>query len=117
MISGRQTAGEKEDPEELKTLNLPGGKSTAKAAASSSSPIMTRAPEISISGVALPVPQEERPMHKKPLVMEMKDKPELEADYSDPTVIKLIITVELENSAKNIDLDVADKQLKLESAK
>ena len=55
-------------------------------------------------------------MNKKPLVIAMKDKPKLEADYSDPNIIKLVITVELENSAKNIDLDVAAKQLKIESA-
>lgn len=55
---------------------------------------------------------------KKPLVMEMKERPGLEADYdSDPTLIKLVFTVEKEGSAKNIDLDVAETELKLESAK
>ena len=50
--------------------------------------------------------------------MEMKDRPEIEADYdSEPNKIKLIVTVERENSAANIDLDVADTQLKLESPK
>ena len=55
---------------------------------------------------------------KKPIIMEMKDRPEIEADYdSEPNKIKLIVTVERENSAANIDLDVADTQLKLESPK
>ena len=54
----------------------------------------------------------------KPLVVEMKERPGVEADYdSDPQTIKLIFTVEKENSAKNIDLDVAEKELRLESAK
>ena len=42
----------------------------------------------------------------------------MQADYdSDPSTIKLVFTVEKENSAKNIDLDVAEKELKLESEK
>lgn len=50
--------------------------------------------------------------------MEMKERPGLEADYeTDLTVIKLVFTVEKETSAKNIDLDVAEKELKLESSK
>ena len=50
--------------------------------------------------------------------MEMKERPGLEADYeTDPTVIKLVFTVEKENSSKNIDLDVAEKELRIESAK
>ena len=48
----------------------------------------------------------------------MKDRPGVEADYdSDPNTVKLVITVEKENSAKNLDLDVAEKELKLESEK
>ena len=48
----------------------------------------------------------------------MKDRPDVEADYvSDPNKIKLVVTVEKENSAADIDLDVADTQLKLESPK
>ena len=54
----------------------------------------------------------------KPLVVEMKERPQVEADYdSDPTTIKLVFTVEKESSARNIDLDVAEKELKLESEK
>ena len=54
----------------------------------------------------------------KPLVVEMKERPQVEADYdSDPTTIKLVFTVEKESSARNIDLDVAAKELKLESEK
>ena len=50
--------------------------------------------------------------------MEMKDRPGVEADYdSDPTKVKLVFTVEKETSAKNIDLDVAEKEPKLESEK
>lgn len=46
----------------------------------------------------------------------MKDRPEVEADYhSDQSTIKLVFSVEKENSAKNIDLDVSERELKLES--
>ena len=48
----------------------------------------------------------------------MKERPGVEADFdSDPQKIKIVVTVEKENSAKNIDLDVAENQLKLESEK
>lgn len=49
----------------------------------------------------------------------MKDKPGLEVDYDadDGATVKLVITVEKENSAKDIDLDVAESELKLESKK
>ena len=40
------------------------------------------------------------------------------ADYeSDPDMITLVFTVEKEGSAREIDLDVAENQLKLESPK
>mmetsp|Transcript_39400 Transcript_39400/g.51569 ORF Transcript_39400/g.51569 Transcript_39400/m.51569 type:complete len:90 (+) Transcript_39400:1170-1439(+) len=46
----------------------------------------------------------------------MKERPGFSVDYeSDPNTIKLIFTVEKESSAKGIDLDVAENQLKLES--
>jgi len=46
----------------------------------------------------------------------MKEKPGIEADYeSNPEAIILVITVEKENSAKLIDLEVAETQLRLES--
>lgn len=58
------------------------------------------------------------PASSKPLVMEMKDRPDVQADYdSDPSKVKLVFTVEKETSAKNIDLDVSEKEIKLESAK
>lgn len=57
------------------------------------------------------------PASSKPLVMEMKDRPDVQADYdSDPSKVKLVFTVEKETSAKNIDLDVSEKEIKLESA-
>jgi hypothetical protein len=106
IISGKnaaaQASSEGATTEELKELNLPGGKTTKQATASASA---------STAAAATDGP-------KKPLVMEMKERPGLEADYdTDPTVIKLVFTVELESSAKNIDLDVAEKELKLESQK
>lgn len=86
----------------IEELNLPGGKTTKQAAAS-----VSATPTASTTDT-----------QKNPLVMEMKERPRLEADYdTDPTVIKLIFTVEKENSANNINLDVAEKELKLESAK
>lgn len=46
----------------------------------------------------------------------MKERPGIEADYeSDPDSIKLVITMEKENSAKLVDLEVAETLLKLES--
>ena len=46
----------------------------------------------------------------------MKEKPGLEVDYEgDPNLVKLVITVEKETSAKDIDLDVAEQELKLQS--
>ena len=67
-----------------------------------------------ISG--MPAMTTEKP--SKPLVVEMKERPGVEVDYdSDPSTVKLVITIMLENSAKNIDLDVAEKELKLESEK
>lgn len=48
----------------------------------------------------------------------MKEKPGIVADYeSNPEAIILVITVEKENSAKLIDLEVAETQLRLESPK
>lgn len=48
----------------------------------------------------------------------MKERPGIEADYeSDPDSIKLVITMEKENSAKLVDLEVAETLLKLESPK
>ena len=48
----------------------------------------------------------------------MKDKPGVEADYeSDPDTVKLVFTVEKESSARDIDLDVSEYELKLESEK
>lgn len=50
--------------------------------------------------------------------MEMKERPGISADYdSDPDLITLVFTVEKEGSAREIDLDVAENQLKLESPK
>ena len=50
--------------------------------------------------------------------MEMKDRPGVEADYdSDPEKVKLVFKVEKENSAKAIDLDVSERELKLDSPK
>lgn len=87
---------------------MPGGKTTKQAAASAMSSGNSAASAQTASTDA----------KKKPLVMEMKERPGLEADYdSDPTLIKLVFTVEKEGSAKNIDLDVAETELKLESAK
>ena len=55
---------------------------------------------------------------KKPIIQEMKDRPGIEVDYdSDPEKIKIVFTVEKEGSAREIDLDVAEDQLKLESPK
>ena len=46
---------------------------------------------------------------KKPLIMEMKERPGISADYdSDPDLITLVFTVEKEGSAREIDLDVAE---------
>jgi len=106
IITGKnaaaQATSESGATEELKELNLPGGKTTKQAAASAST---------STAAAATDAP-------KKPLVMEMKERPGLEADYdTDPTIVKLVFTVEKESSAKNIDLDVAEKELKLESQK
>ena len=39
----------------------------------------------------------------------MKDRPQVEADYiTEQDKVKLVFTVEKENSAKDIDLDVAE---------
>lgn len=51
---------------------------------------------------------------KKPMIIEMKDKPHVEATYTD-THVKLVLDVDKETSAKNIDLDIAETELKLES--
>ena len=71
-----------------------------------------------MSGAAGSVSSTAADKPSKPLVVEMKERPGVEADYdADPNTVKLIFTVELENSAKNIDLDVSEKELKLESEK
>ena len=121
IISGKnqaQAAEQSGETEELKELNLPNGKTTAKAKASSAGIRLTAgaaaAESAPISG--MPAMPAEKP--SKPLVVEMKERPGVEADYdSDPTLVKLVFTVMLENSAKNIELDVAEKELKLESEK
>lgn len=42
----------------------------------------------------------------------------MDADYiTEQDKVKIVFTVEKETSAKDIDLDVAETQLKLESAK
>lgn len=42
----------------------------------------------------------------------------MDVDYiTEQDKVKIVVTVEKENSAKDIDLDVAETQLKLESAK
>ena len=101
----------------MKTINLPGGKTSA--AATASAPIQTRKQAASTdSGSPFAEPAQASASPSRPLVMEMKDRPGVEADYdSDPTKVKLVFTVEKETSAKNIDLDVAEKELKLESEK
>ena len=102
VAAAQATSETGRESEELKELHLPGGQTTKQAAAS-----VSAAPDASATAAS-----------KKPLVMEMKERPGLEADYeTDPTVIKLVFTVEKENSSKNIDLDVAEKELRIESAK
>ena len=50
------------------------------------------------------------------MIVEMKERPGVEADYeSDPDAVKLVITMEKESSAKQVDLEVAETLLKLES--
>ena len=47
----------------------------------------------------------------------MKEKPEVDVDYNfENDKVRLIISVPLESSAKNIDLDVNQFQVKLSSA-
>ena len=42
----------------------------------------------------------------------------MDVDYiTEQDKVKIVVTVEKESSAKDIDLDVAETQLKLESAK
>ena len=54
---------------------------------------------------------------KKPMIVEMKDKPEnLSVTEKDGKMI-LVIRMLNEDSAKNIDLDVSNKELKLQSEK
>jgi len=77
----------------LKELNLPGGKTMPSQKEQAK-------------------PKEEA---KKPMIIEMKDKPHVEATYTD-THVKLVLDVDKETSAKNIDLDIAETELKLESA-
>ena len=53
---------------------------------------------------------------KKPMIIEMKDKPHMESTYTD-THVKVVVDVEKETSAKDIDLDIAESELKLQSEK
>lgn len=51
---------------------------------------------------------------KKPMIVELKDKPVITEILSDDgTQLILIITVEKESSAKEIDLDISETELKL----
>ena len=46
---------------------------------------------------------------KKPKIVEMKERPGVEADYvTEQDKVKIVFTVEKEISAKDIDLDVAE---------
>lgn len=48
----------------------------------------------------------------------MKERPGLEvSDDPEGRSIKLVITVEQENSARDIDLDISEHELRLESKK
>lgn len=76
---------------QLKELHLPGGKTTAAA---------TAKPETQA---------------KKPLIVEMKDRPQIEEDTKEAGILSLTIHVDKETSAKGIDLDVSESELKLES--
>ena len=80
---------------------MPGGKST-KAAAQSAAGSSTDA--------TAPA--------KKPIIQEMKERPGLEVnDDPEAKSIKLTLTVELEKSARDIDLDISEHELRLESKK
>ena len=50
------------------------------------------------------------------MIIEMKDKPHMESTYTE-THVKIVVDVEKETSAKNIDLDIAESELKLQSEK
>ena len=110
IITGKSQAAASSGGEELKELNLPGGKTTKQATASAG--LMT-ASQSTASGS-----QAASEEVKKPIIMEMKERPGVEADYtSEPSKVILVFTVEKEKTARNIDLDVSEKELKLESAK
>ena len=79
--------------ESIRELNLPGGKTMPSAQAQA--------------------PKEET---KKPMIIEMKDKPHMESTYTD-THVKVVVDVDKETSAKDIDLDIAESELKLQSEK
>ena len=78
-------------PEPMKELNLPGGKTMSAG-----------------------VTEQTAAKAKKPLIMEMKDKPPIETEYLGDSV-RVVVHVEKETSAKDIDLDIAETELKLES--
>lgn len=50
----------------------------------------------------------------KPLIVEMKEKPHV-TETDAKNYVELVITVEKESSAKEIDLDISEKELKLQS--
>ena len=75
----------------MKELNLPGGKTMSAG-----------------------ITEQTAAKAKKPLIMEMKDKPPIETEYLGDSV-RVVVHVEKETSAKDIDLDIAETELKLES--
>ena len=48
----------------------------------------------------------------KPLIVEMKEKPQV-TETDAKNCVELVITVEKESSAKEMDLDISEKELKL----